>query len=328
VPLYHTGIFAIDTPDEAASAACGAASFIIDAGLVTGSPEKMRRTIARLQKERLGTFGSTYESAGRIRIHNEIRISSEDLEHAYEASHTLVAAMAVSDGNSLFLPDDDLELQEPNNGPAPFLLGRQMQRPISLAARISNDNALLYAVHRLALSYRSASVHHIDLDPVQSPQRFTSSSDPYVHVHLANAISLAYAAIEQLDLGVKASRENPSKMPDGSWNVAVRKNLEQRLFDRKIEITEPQVWTLRGPPTPIELKKSPPAARSPSRWRNPDVRDRELDLLDCINLGGWFRNNLGFHGLSHEIAPHMTIYDAFNVQHVARRLIMASAGLW
>jgi hypothetical protein len=35
--LYHTGIFAIDTPDEAASIACGAASYVIDGGLVTGS---------------------------------------------------------------------------------------------------------------------------------------------------------------------------------------------------------------------------------------------------------------------------------------------------
>jgi hypothetical protein len=152
--------------------------------------------------------------------------------------------------------------------------------------------------------------------------------DPYVHVHLANAISLAYSAIEQLGLGVKASREKPSKMSDGSWNPAVREDLVQRLYARKIDIIEPQLWTLRGPLTPIELKKSPPASNSPSRWRNPEVRDRQLDLLDSINLAGWFRNNFGFHGLSNELAPRLTIYDAFNVQHVTRRLIMASVGLW
>lgn len=147
-------------------------------------------------------------------------------------------------------------------------------------------------------------------------------------MHLANAISLAYSAIEQLSLQVKVSSENPSKMPDGSWNPVVRSDLERRLRDRKIDFVEPQLWTLRGPPSGIETKKAPPASKTVSRWRNADVRDRELDLLDCISLAGWFRNNLGSHGLSLEMAPHLTIYDAFNVQHVARRLIMASAGLW
>jgi hypothetical protein len=290
--------------------------------------EEIRQTISRLQEERLGTFGSSYESADRIRIHNEVRISSESLDQAYVAADTLLAAVAVSDGNSWLLPDDDVDLKELNGDGTPFLLSRQMQRPVRLAAAVSTDEALHYAVHRLALSYRSASVHHVDLDPVESPRSFTSSADPYVHVHLASAISLAYSAIEQLDFGVKASHENPSKMPDGSWNPTARKDLQQRLQSRKIDIIEPQLWTLRGPPTPIERRKSPPSSRSPSRWRNPEVRDRDLDLLDCISLAGWFRNNLGFHGLSSKLAPHLTIYDVFNVQHVARRLIMASVGLW
>ena len=326
--LYHTGIFAIDTPDEAASVIYGAGSYVIEGGLVTGSSEEIRQAVSEFRKTRPRTFGSTYEAADRIRIHNEIRIIAGDLEQAFAAARTLVAGIAVSDGYSWLLPDDGIDVKESDGAEAPLLICRQMQRPVQLAAAVSADEALHYAVHRLALSYRSASIHYVDLDPIESPRRFTSSIDPYVHVRLANAISLAYSAIEQLDLGVKASREKPSRMPNGSWNTAVREDLERRLRSRKIDAIEPQLWTLRGPPTPIELKKSPPPSISPSRWRNPEVRDRELDLLDCISLAGWHRNNVGFHGLSSELAPHLTIYDAFNVQHVARRLIMASVGLW
>ncbi len=326
--MYHTGIFATDTPDETISIPCGIASYAVEGGLVTGSPEDIRKAILKLQEERLGHFSSSYEGSDRIRIHNEVRINSPNPDEAAAAAHTLVAAMAVSDGNTLFLPGDDLDLSEVNDDASPHLISRQMERPVRLAAAVRADGSLHYALHRLALSYRSASVHHVDLDPVESSRVFNASTDPYVHVHLANAISLAYSAIEQLSLQVKVSSENPSKMPDGSWNPVVRSDLERRLRDRKIDFVEPQLWTLRGPPSGIETKKAPPASKTVSRWRNADVRDRELDLLDCISLAGWFRNNLGSHGLSLEMAPHLTIYDAFNVQHVARRLIMASAGLW
>jgi hypothetical protein len=156
VTLYHTGIFAIDTPDEATSIACGAACYVIDGGLVTGSLEEIRHTISQLQEERPGTFGSSYEAAGRIRIQNEVRISSGNLDQAYAAAHTLVAAIAVSDGNSWLLPADDIELNEVNGDARPFLLSRQMQRPVQLAAAVWGDEPLHYAVHRLALSYRSA----------------------------------------------------------------------------------------------------------------------------------------------------------------------------
>jgi hypothetical protein len=119
--LYHTGLFATDAPNEAASTTCGTASYVIDGGLLRGSPEEIRQTISRLQEERLGTFGSSYESSDCIRVHSEVRIRSETLEQAYAAAHTLTAALAVSDGNSWLLPDGDIDLIE-SGEVAPFLL--------------------------------------------------------------------------------------------------------------------------------------------------------------------------------------------------------------
>lgn len=168
--MYHTGIFATDTPDETISIPCGIASYAVEGGLVTGSPEDIRKAILKLQEERLGHFSSSYEGSDRIRIHNEVRINSPNPDEAAAAAHTLVAAMAVSDGNTLFLPGDDLDLSEVNDDASPHLISRQMERPVRLAAAVRADGSLHYALHRLALSYRSASVHHVDLDPVESFQ--------------------------------------------------------------------------------------------------------------------------------------------------------------
>jgi hypothetical protein len=48
--MYHTGIFATDTPDETISIACGTASYVVEGGLVTGSPEDIRKTILKFQE--------------------------------------------------------------------------------------------------------------------------------------------------------------------------------------------------------------------------------------------------------------------------------------
>jgi hypothetical protein len=79
-------------------------------------------------------------------------------------------------------------------------------------------------LHKLALSYQSSSPHLMDLHPGESPRRFQVQSDPIYHVYLANAVTLAYSAIEELGLEIRANAKNPSKMPDGTWNPVVRAN--------------------------------------------------------------------------------------------------------
>jgi hypothetical protein len=69
-----------------------------------------------------------------------------------------------------------------------------------LANRVSRARSLTYAVHKLALSYRASSPHMMDLHPGASPRLFGIHTDPIHHVYLANAITLAYSAIEELGL--------------------------------------------------------------------------------------------------------------------------------
>src|SRR4029077_19451960 len=107
--------------------------------------------------------------------------------------------------------------------------------------------------------YQSSSPHMMDLHPGESPRRFGVQSDPIIHVYFANAITLAYSAIEELGLEIRASRENPSKMPDGTWNSTIKADVEARLRKSGIDFSSTAIWTLRGPKTRIEKLRPPPS---------------------------------------------------------------------
>jgi len=64
-------------------------------------------------------------------------------------------------------------------------------------------------MHKLAFSYRSAGAHHMDMHPRYSPREFRVQKEPLAHVRLANAVTLAYSAIEEMQLELRASRRIP-----------------------------------------------------------------------------------------------------------------------
>ena len=120
-----------------------------------------------------------------------------------------------------------------------------------LANRSSRSRAASYALHKLALSYQCSAPDMMDLHPGELPRLFQVQTDPVYHVYLANAVTLAYSAIEELGLEIRASQKSPSKA-SGSWNPVVKANLEARLRDSGIDVSNPEIWILRGPKTRIK----------------------------------------------------------------------------
>jgi hypothetical protein len=104
--------------------------------------------------------------------------------------------------------------------------GRQRSERHSLPA--VTPHRLLINVRIFALSYQSSSPHMMDLHPGESPRRFGVQTDPIYHVYLANAVTLAYSAIEELGLEVRDNPQNPSKTPDGTWNNPLFQDLVRR----------------------------------------------------------------------------------------------------
>ena len=173
----------------------------------------------------------------------------------------------------------------------------------------AGKRSLSYAVHKLNLSFRSACPATIDLDPSHSgPKVYMVQTDPAVHVRYANAITLAYSAIEELELEVRVRKNAQSRMPDGTWNPAVRKDLETRLKANNIGIDETHVWLLRGRPTRIEQRKRPPKAVKKPPWSRGAARDVELTLIDAIALASWLRSKVSTHRFNANVRS-LTAYD-------------------
>jgi hypothetical protein len=167
----------------------------------------------------------------------------------------------------------------------------------------------------------------MDLHPGESPRRFRVQTDPIYHVYLANAVvTFAYSAIEELGLEICASSQNRSKMPNGSWNPIVKTNLEGRLQKAHIDLSDDQIWTLRGPKTQIERERPPPSSGRPS-WSRGSMRDVNVALIDALALASWPRSRTTTHRFS-ETTRSLTVYGAHNVQSLARRLIMEKSGFW
>lgn len=330
MPLFHTSLFSTDPPGEAFVSRGAAWSFEKKSGLYRGPAEKLHECTEKLRQQRgHAPTGNYFGPEMPTFFDMEIMIRAPGGAQARHALNLLVSSMAVLQGSITFCPEPfDLEPREGSTaaGSTPFASMSGLIDACRLANRASRARNVAYAVHKLTLSYRSCSPYLMDLDPSESPRLFRVQADPIYHVYFANAVTLAYSAIEELGLEIRASAQNPSKMPNGSWNPTVKTDLEQRLQSAGIDLSDDQLWTLRGPKTRIERNRPPPSVGKPS-WSRGSVRDVNVALIDALALASWLRSRTTTHRFS-ETTKSLTVYDAHNVQSLARRLIMEKSGFW
>jgi hypothetical protein len=194
----------------------------------------------------------------------------------------------------------------------------------ALAAKASRGRKWIYAITKYAFSISQYSAHHADLEPWRSPY-LPVSSFPSDHVLFSHAIISAYAAIEDLGLQVRASTQKPSRI-NGQWNPAVRLDLEARLSQAGINLTETILWTARGPKRKIERARAVESVRK-APWSAWTVRDLEVEVVDAIAHADWLRSCVASHGTK-DLTRVLSPYDVVSVQGLARRLILESLGFW
>jgi hypothetical protein len=198
-------------------------------------------------------------------------------------------------------------------------------RAARLAARAARKKQWVYAVHELGLSQALCSLHPMDLNPSHWRHGPAVSARPMDHVALAQAVLLAYSVIEQLGLEVRANRESPSR-PSGRWNPTVRSNLEGRLTEAGVDISDPIIWIVRGTTRNV-TRGRPTTAVGRASWAWGRVRDEEVQLVDAIADVSWLRSQVAAHRLG-DAAASLAPYDVFNAQLLARRLLRESLKLW
>lgn len=198
---------------------------------------------------------------------------------------------------------------------------------VAIAAEAWRDKKLVYAIHKLANSYETECVTPWSMHP-RNGQVFEKHTNSFAsHVGTSVAINLAYSAIEELDLGVKASGKIPRSIGEGTfvWNPKVLEPFKARLRNAGIDPEGKIDWVTRGDKSEVAVYEM--LNRLSEYSDEFEVRDRQVSLPDAINFCEFLRNQMTAHAFS-SATERLGPYEVYNVQQVARFLILSKCRLW
>jgi hypothetical protein len=185
--------------------------------------------------------------------------------------------------------------------------------------------SLTYSAFKLTLSYKIASAHWMEFHPRYYPKSFGVSDFPFDHVRMASAITLAYSAIEELQLEPRPIGNKPVKTEAG-WDQAAQGDLHRRLQSHGVDISDPLGWAKRGSQTRVhKSKRAAVGARQP--WTKGIVRDMAVTVDDALLEASWLRSKCTTHKYQ-KATSSISMHDVANVQLLSRRLLLEAAGLW
>src|SRR5262245_40654574 len=222
MPLYHSTIFSGDYPGTAFQAAAAAWRYEKASGVFRGSRDELHAENERIRLERGHAPTQNYSGEDHpVFFDMEIMIRAANEQRARQGVTLLCSAIDVLHGCVMGyldpMEDIHIRLHGAKRESHSFYSTSGITAACRFAALVSKAS-LSYGMHKLSFSYRSASVHHMEMHPNYSPHQFRMQKEPLAHVRVASAITLAYSAIEEMQLELRASRENPSRLKDGSWN--------------------------------------------------------------------------------------------------------------
>lgn len=197
---------------------------------------------------------------------------------------------------------------------------------VALAATAWRDRRLVYAIHKLSRSFEAESITWWSAHP-RYGQIFDKHSDLHsAHVNTSIAINLAFSAIEEIKLQVKSS-PSEARFLAGEWNPAVLKDISDRLTEAGIDVEQKVNSVVRGEKSKSEDSIKPTLGAPAPYGDGQVVRDVQLTIPDALHTSSFIRNFMTAHGFS-ESSEFLGPYEVFNVQSLARRLVLSKAQLW
>lgn len=199
-----------------------------------------------------------------------------------------------------------------------------------IAEKTIKDNQLVYAIEK----YKT-SIGLISFDPNSVDPRYGQVFDNHdikreYHTKAASAIISAFSVIEELGLEVRSSQNKPrfTRPEVGEWNSEVLADTKKRLNESNIPNEVTFDWVYRGTPTRIEQEIKPYFGFD-SEWTKygEAVRDKTMTMPDAIHNASYLRNFIAAHRFK-ELTQYISPYDVYNVQTLARVLILNRLGLW
>lgn len=129
---------------------------------------------------------------------------------------------------------------------------------------------------------------------------------------------------KELGLDIRSSNKKLrfTNNETGEWNSIVLSDINKRLNDSGITSDKTFDWIYRGKPTSIE-KEIKPFFGFDSKWivYGEDVRDQTLTFPEAIHNASYLRNFIAAHKFN-ELTQCISPYDVFNIQSLARELIL------
>lgn len=199
-----------------------------------------------------------------------------------------------------------------------------------LLEKIIHDKECCYALEKYKLSLELHSFSPHSADPIYGQVFDHYDFKKQTHTRSAFAIISAFSVIEELGLEIRSSAKNPRFLnPDkGEWNPKVLDNVQSRLSNIGIDKISTFNWIFRGEQTKVE-KDFKPYFGYDSEWTEyrDNVRDKTLTFAEAIHNASYLRNFIASHKFN-ELTEFISPYDVFNLQCLARKLILERLGVW
>lgn len=192
------------------------------------------------------------------------------------------------------------------------------------------NKTIAYSLEKLKISHELESVNPYNVDPRYGQYYDNESKLRLSHTKRAFSIIAAFSVVEELGLEIRSSRVNPrfKNKDSGEWNPKVFNEIENRLNEANIPLNLTVDWVYRGTPTRIE-NDIKPFFGFDSEWTvyGDEVRDKTLTIIEAIHNASYLRNFIASHKFN-ELTALISPYDVFNVQEIARKLILHRLNLW
>ena len=195
--------------------------------------------------------------------------------------------------------------------------------------KIINNKECSYALEKYKVSLELFALNPFSIDPRYGQFFEHYNTKKQIHTRLAFAIIAAFSAIEELSLEIRSSAKKPrfTNNEIGEWNPLILKDIEDRLETIGIKKTETFDWVFRGEKTKIENNLKPYFGFE-SQWikYGEEIRDKTLTFPEAIHNASYLRNFIASHKFK-ELTEYISPYDVYNVQALARMLILKNLSI-
>jgi len=196
--------------------------------------------------------------------------------------------------------------------------------------RIINNRDATYALEKYKVSLELFSFTPTSADPVYGQVFDHYDFKKKTHTRAAFAITTAFSVLEELNLEIRSSQKNPRFLntETGEWNPKILKSILKRLDKIGIKEKDTFDWIFRGEKTKVEESLKPYFGID-SQWvkYGQHIRDKTLSYPEAIHNASYLRNFIAAHKFR-ELTEFISPYDVFNIQSLARKLILENLQLW